>query len=404
MFSRPAAASARRLAQGRRAVCVSAARQHVVNASSSSPSSADANANANANANAKTNAAKTPSSASSSSSSPREKARPAAPAPDPPFATVPTCPAPTCGCAPTPSGLDIDHKSPLNGVISGYAEQVLVCTGRDDWASRIEEEDGGDNLAADLKELFGRGGTYSDPFHNVSVLNASFPSSTPRRRTELQTTSAYLLPSFKYVPFLPRVSFESVQALAKGYLLPEALHPMHEGLSPVHRDRLLRKDAYREMLYGVQDVREVVVLICGHGGRDARCGITGPVLRGEFERQLDGAGVGVLKGEVEGDVEENQGRRLDEGVQKQEEKAAARVGLISHIGGHKFAGNVIIYIPPGMKAEDGAEHGLAGKGIWYGRVEPRHVEGIVKETILGGRVISDMFRGGIDQERKILRI
>lgn len=61
-----------------------------------------------------------------------------------------------------PEGLPIDHKSPLNGVMSGYAEQVLVCTGQDDWTSRIEEENGGDNLAADLKELFGRGGTYSD--------------------------------------------------------------------------------------------------------------------------------------------------------------------------------------------------------------------------------------------------
>ena len=46
--------------------------------------------------------------------------------------------------------------------MSGYAEQVLVCTGEDDWPSRIEEESGGDNLAADLKELFGRGGVYSD--------------------------------------------------------------------------------------------------------------------------------------------------------------------------------------------------------------------------------------------------
>ena len=82
-----------------------------------------------------------------------------------PFPTIATCPSPTCECAeaPTlPDGLEIDRKSPLNGVISSYAEQVLICTGRDDWASRIEEEHSGDNLAADLKELFGRGGKYSD--------------------------------------------------------------------------------------------------------------------------------------------------------------------------------------------------------------------------------------------------
>jgi hypothetical protein len=43
-----------------------------------------------------------------------------------------------------------------------YAEQVLICTGQSDWKSRIEDENDGDNLAADLKELLGRGGIYSD--------------------------------------------------------------------------------------------------------------------------------------------------------------------------------------------------------------------------------------------------
>lgn len=83
----------------------------------------------------------------------------------PPFPVVPTCPSPTCDCQATPEmpdGLPIDHKGKLNGLISSYAEQVLICTGKDDWPSRIEDDNSGDNLAADLKELFGRGGVYSD--------------------------------------------------------------------------------------------------------------------------------------------------------------------------------------------------------------------------------------------------
>jgi (2Fe-2S) ferredoxin len=84
-------------------------------------------------------------------------------------------------------------------------------------------------------------------------------------------------------------------------------------------------------------------------------------------------------------------------------KYAARVGLISHIGGHKFAGNVIVYLPPRLKTDDGEAHPLAGHGIWYGRVEPRHVEGIISETILKGRVIEELFRGGITQDGEILR-
>lgn len=61
-----------------------------------------------------------------------------------------------------PEGLEIDHKKNLNGTMAVYAEQVLICTGKDDWTSRIEEENSGDNLAADIKELIGRGGVYSD--------------------------------------------------------------------------------------------------------------------------------------------------------------------------------------------------------------------------------------------------
>jgi hypothetical protein len=61
-----------------------------------------------------------------------------------------------------PEGLEIDHKKNLNGSMAAYAEQVLICTGKDDWTSRIEEENSGDNLAADIKELIGRGGVYSD--------------------------------------------------------------------------------------------------------------------------------------------------------------------------------------------------------------------------------------------------
>ena len=61
-----------------------------------------------------------------------------------------------------PEGLGIDRKTPLNGMMPGYAQHVLVCTGKDDWPSKIEEDNSGDNLAADLRELLGRGGVYND--------------------------------------------------------------------------------------------------------------------------------------------------------------------------------------------------------------------------------------------------
>ena len=129
----------------------------------------------------------------------------------------------------------------------------------------------------------------------------------------------------------------------------------------------------------------------------------GPVLREEFERQLPGEGFEVLKGPIEASPNVKEELLLEDG-QDQKEGKGARVGLISHIGGHKFAGNVILYFPPGMKGKDGKEHDLVGCGIWYGRVEPKHVEGILKETVADGRVIEELFRGGIRQGGEILRL
>lgn len=58
-------------------------------------------------------------------------------------------------------GLEIEREQSLNGSMASYAEQVLVSTGRNDWKSRIEEEDDG-ILVKQLKGLLGRGGKYSD--------------------------------------------------------------------------------------------------------------------------------------------------------------------------------------------------------------------------------------------------
>jgi hypothetical protein len=116
-------------------------------------------------------------------------------------------------------------------------------------------------------------------------------------------------------------------------------------------------------------------------------------LQAEFEDQLTRQNI-FLSREATG-VEAVQSG--DGAVERSE--LTARVGLISHIGGHKFAGNVIIYIPPAF-----AHNALAGKGIWYGRVGPEQVEGIVTKTILEGKVIKDIFRGGIDKSGETLRL
>ena len=146
-----------------------------------------------------------------------------------------------------------------------------------------------------------------------------------------------------------------------------------------------------------------VVLICGHNNRDRRCGVLGPLLLDEFFVQGDKHATidpnpsepnpsmaqflqkrRSLNTQNRSDITSNTSSELNMGF---------RVGLISHIGGHAWAGNVIVYLPPDYRLSDGRIPPLAGKGVWYGRVEPKHVEVIIEETIRKGRVIEELLRG-----------
>jgi len=229
-----------------------------------------------------------------------------------------------------------------------------------------------------------------------------------------KSVSAYLFPSFKYIPSLTTddnaphdhenhtSSDAQLREFTQAYLRSDA--------EPSNNQIQLEPASHT--------VKDVLVFICGHGGRDIRCGILGPVLREEFRHVLANNGIGIQAtigaSNAHGDTNNKTSsgtiprpaERLPEaGSEGMEEEVGslARVGLISHVGGHKFAGNVIVYLPPGMKIGE-QSHPLAGCGIWYGRVEPKHVEGIVQETILRGQVIKDMFRGGIRQGGEIMRI
>lgn len=184
------------------------------------------------------------------------------------------------------------------------------------------------------------------------------------------TTTAYLFPSFRRIEAIPH-EVSAWRNFATAYLKADTLHPMHAPLSPAQKAALTRDFSAAAALPAPTPITHPVILICGHGGRDARCGTLGPILQRQFRVELDKRGV---KGEV---------------------------AQISHIGGHKYAGNVIIYLPPGWGSVEGEGEGEGGKlggcGIWYGRVGPEQVEGVVSETVLGGRVVGELLRGGVGQ-------
>ncbi|GMJ05009.1 hypothetical protein like AT4G26620 [Hibiscus trionum] len=107
------------------------------------------------------------------------------------------------------------------------------------------------------------------------------------------------------------------------------------------------------------------VFVCSHGSRDRRCGVCGPPLVSRFKEEI------VLHG-------------LQDRVS---------VSPCSHIGGHKYAGNVIIF---------GSNINGEVTGHWYGYVTPDDVPTLLEWHIGKGEIIDTLWRGqmGLSEEEQ----
>lgn len=263
----------------------------------------------------------------------------------------------------------------MDGSAARSEKHVVISTGKSDWTSKIEQDEDGANLAHKMKSMMGLQRPFHRPDFVTAVTNADFEPNAPFRSAGGggdDRTSAYVFPDFREVRDVRRSRYGDLVPFMRYVTADQSGSAAHQSLN-------------------TRAVHEAVILICGHYSRDARCGIMGPALKRQFERVLPECGYDLYtperskKGEAEGG----------------DQRFKARVGLVSHIGGHKFAGNVIIYLPPGWGRVGvyGEEQlveevsPLAGKGIWYGRVEPKHVQGIVESTMRMGFVIEDLLRG-----------
>ncbi|CAM6124568.1 unnamed protein product [Calypogeia fissa] len=99
------------------------------------------------------------------------------------------------------------------------------------------------------------------------------------------------------------------------------------------------------------------IFVCSHGSRDKRCGSCGPVLIETLNEEIRVRG---LEGQI-------------------------FVGGCSHVGGHKYAGNVIVFSSSGT--------GAPVSGHWYGYVSPADVPLILDQHIGRGEIIERLWRG-----------
>lgn len=129
-------------------------------------------------------------------------------------------------------------------------------------------------------------------------------------------------------------------------------------------EEVLVKDG--DWLPGIpEDLRGFYVFVCAHGSRDQRCGVCGPPVISRFREEVELRGF----------------------------QNKVSVSPCSHIGGHKYAGNVIVFGP----TIDGNV-----TGHWYGYVTPDDVPLLLEHHIGKGEIVDYLWRGqmGLSEENQ----
>ncbi|RAL12344.1 sucrase/ferredoxin-like domain-containing protein [Aspergillus homomorphus CBS 101889] len=245
-----------------------------------------------------------------------------------------------------PSKVKVETSRPLYGHIKEFHTHVLVATGKSDWTERVENEKGS------LMEAF-------DAFSNQSkhgrvMISASNLQSHQEDPDSTHGTTILLLPSFTFVDSVHKADVREV--------VDRFIDAPLSNQGTVLEDPASRLSP-RPCQY------DYVVLLCSHRRRDARCGITAPLIKKELERHL--RPLGLYRDATD------------------ERPGGVGIFLVSHVGGHKFSANVLVY----RKEQE--------QMIWLARIRPEHCEGIVKYTLLQGKVVhpESQLRGGFDRCR-----
>ncbi|KAK3819075.1 MAG: Sucraseferredoxin-like protein, partial [Linnemannia elongata] len=264
-----------------------------------------------------------------------------------------------------PSYLKIDHELPLLHSMKPYIRHVLISTGQDDWDAHIDSDPA--QLAHHMQKAIDAGQQrLRDENGGKDVPRIVLTNSSRKAETwDGPGWQVVILPDQIVVN---DVTPEQCDDFFEAFLRP-AVGAVFEGpvtttvLDASNKELQVEKDGGRGSSTVSISTANAAIMICSHGKRDNRCSKTAPILKKQFLqclRQKD------IYGDAEGDVE---------------------IWLVSHIGGHKFAGNVIVH-----RSEPEEKTSMA---IWYGRVEPCHAPAIVEATVERGEVIRELYRGAM---------
>ncbi|KAF2734241.1 hypothetical protein EJ04DRAFT_493770 [Polyplosphaeria fusca] len=313
-----------------------------------------------------------------------------------------------------PRKFTIDETEELFGHVKGWSTHLLVATGKTDWVRDVADEKGSIMEAVD--------GSSVKPSNGKLMLSAS---NIPVPDHSDHSTTVLLLPAFKLID---NVTPQNTPSLISQFVntgptnttpLPGHASSVSEPSVPSDSVDPSSASPHPE-LTSRPCPHKYLILLCSQKTRDARCGQSAPLLRKEFERHLRPLGLY---------------RDLHD-----ERPGGVGIYFISHVGGHKFSANVMIYRRTSaierpkelnghvngidealseLKVEDDkgkevvldvnkeqadAGDGEAAQCIWLARVRPEDCENIIRYTVLQGKVLKpeQQLRGGFDRSKQVV--
>lgn len=314
-----------------------------------------------------------------------------------------------------PAKFSIDEDDKLYGHVNGWSTHLVVATGKSDWVRDVADEKGS------VMEAVGKYGT--DKVKNgklmLSASNMPTPDGEYHGPGGHDKTRVLLLPAWKMID---NVRPGDVKDLMEGVVAQSVTNISPLGNTIQHANGRSDEEKPVEANGGTDShdnglevsseanadppriatplpskftisacPHRAIILMCSQKTRDARCGQSAPLLRKEFERILRPMGLY---------------RDLHD-----ERPGGVGIYFISHVGGHKYSANIMVYRRDGRKQEgiDGSTDDAslseeAVQCIWLARVRPEECENIVKHTVLQGKVVKPhtQLRGGFDRENKLV--
>ncbi|MBI3944229.1 MAG: sucrase ferredoxin [Chloroflexi bacterium] len=213
-------------------------------------------------------------------------------------------------------------EEPIAATVKPYDRHLVACTGRSDWPGKIDTEPGFLSTFSLALERARRDLPQRYKFTASPAPSRASAIPTPASGTDL-------------------LSFPNMTRY----------HGIREADIPDFISEVLVAGQTGERWSPIP-ITGRYLLVCIHAARDERCGLCGPKTAAALEQALAA-------------------RNLDGDI---------HVLRSSHVGGHRFAGNLLVY----------------PEGVWFGHVTADWVPRLVQNYLLQGQVDPQHWRGRMD--------